>query len=152
MKLSPEDRIITERLAAGVLCRDGFLGDDRRPLPEILEADLATVEALELTHEQIADRLGQALRDAMARYGTPADAGGGLEAVYVEAMGRIPCPFGCGTVAAKGQVELTRTATGRRICFTPLSVHLIEAHGFYQGRGSRFRLDPRDAAEILGLI
>ncbi len=39
MKTSPEERRIVERMAPGALCRDGFLGDDLRPVREILEAD-----------------------------------------------------------------------------------------------------------------
>ena len=141
MKQSPEERIITERLAPGVYCRDGFLGTDRRPLSEILDTDSSTVEALGVTHERIAARLADALRTAMRAFGTTVKVGDHLTAVYHEAMGKIPSPFGDG-VFAKGEVELADTRTGERIYVTPLSMHLIAAHGFYQGIGSRYRLDP----------
>ncbi|HAU36692.1 MAG TPA: hypothetical protein DCX07_03115 [Phycisphaerales bacterium] len=138
-----------ERMAPGVLCRDGFLGGDDRPLGEILDADRAAVEAAGLTHEEIVRRLGEILRLAMARYGAPVEVGGGLTAVYVEAMGRIPCPWGGHGVFAKGEVRLADRLTGRQIVFTPLSVHLVDEHGFYQGKGSRYRLEPRLLAELL---
>ena len=151
MKLSPQDERIMQRMAPGVLCRDGFLGDDRRSLGEILEADRSAVEGLGLTHEKIADRLEAILHQAMTCYGTPTDVGNGLTGVYIEAMGRIPCPFGGGKVFPKGEVELS-DPSGTKYCFTPLSVHLIREHGFYQGHGSRYRLDPAAITRVLGLM
>ena len=151
MKQTPEERAISERLGPGVLCREGFLGRDGRPLGEILDTDNSTVAGLGLTHEQIARGLGDVLRRAVAALGTPVGVGEGCEAVYREAMGRIPCPWGgCGTFR-KGHVELT-DAAGEAVCFTPLSVHLMAEHGFYQGRGSRYRLEPGRVARMLGLV
>ena len=152
MKQIPEERKIAERMAPGVLCREGFLGADTRPLGEILDADNSTVAGLDLTHEQIAARLGEVLRQAVAGLGTTVRVGQGLTCIHREAMGRIPCPWGrCGTFP-KGQAELTEAATGRTLCFTPLSVHLIAAHGFYQGRGSRYRMEPDRLAPVLGMV
>lgn len=151
MKLSPEYSKITERMAPGVLSRDGFLGSDRRPLPEILDADRSTVEGLGLSHEAIAEKLEEILHQAMEHYGTPVKVGDDLQAVYIEAMGRIPCPFGDATVRPKGQVDLRELSTGREISFTPLSVHMIAEHGFYQGHGSAYRVEPALAAEMLRL-
>jgi len=151
MKQTPEERTIAQRMAPGVLCREGFLGPDGRPLGEILDTDNSTVAGLDRTHEQIAARLGEILRQAVAGLGTPVRVGERLRCVYREAMGRIPCPWGrCGTFG-KGEAELIDTATGQTVRFTPLSVHLIAAHGFYQGRGSRYRLEPQRICRMLGL-
>jgi hypothetical protein len=150
MKQSPHDRRIVERMAPGVLCRDGFLAPDTRPLGEIIDTDRSTVERLGTSHAEIAGRLAEILDRAAAACGAPVDVGGGLTAVYHEAMGRIPSPWGEGRRFAKGEVELT-DAAGRMLRFTPLSVHLIAEHGFYQGRGSRYRLDPEAACRMLGI-
>ncbi|MFP4354638.1 MAG: hypothetical protein ACLFUJ_05895 [Phycisphaerae bacterium] len=150
MKLSPQDQQIVDRMQPGVLCKDGFLGTDSRSLGEILQHDQSIVESLDTSHEEIAEKLDDVVKKAMACYGTPAAVGPHLEAVYLEAMGRIPCPFGGeGLVFAKGEVELTQTQTGEVINFTPLSVHLIRQHGFYQGKGSRYRIDPEKVASML---
>jgi hypothetical protein len=151
MKLSPEIRKITDRMAPGVLTRDGFLGTDHRSLPEILDDDSNQVDRLGLTHERIAAELDRVLRRAMEHYGTPVQVRQGLEAVYIEAMGRIPCPFGDGTMCSKGQVDITEASTGRKLSVTALSIHMIAAHGFYQGRGSAYRVEPSVAAEMLGI-
>ncbi|HET6427887.1 MAG TPA: hypothetical protein VFJ30_05735 [Phycisphaerae bacterium] len=150
MKQSPADKRITERMAPGVLCREGFLGADRRPLAEILDADRSAVVGLGVTHEQLADRLDEVLRKAVAALGTPVEIRPGLMAVFHEGMGRIPCPWGHG-IFPKGEVELADERTGETLRFTPLSVHLIGAHGFYQGCGSCYRIDPESLVRIFGL-
>jgi hypothetical protein len=109
------------------------------------------VEGLGLSHQAIAEKLDEILHAAMEHYGTPVKVGEDLQAVYIEAMGRIPCPFGDAAVRPKGQVDLREISTGREISFTPLSVHMISEHGFYQGRGSAYRVDPAVAAGMLGL-
>lgn len=135
----------------GVLCGEGFLGADGRDLAEIIAADDAQVREMGSSHKQLADALDGVCRAAMATYGTPTPIGEHLQAVCRPARGVIPCPWGHGETFAKGEIELTDARTGRSIVFTPLSVHLIEAHGFYQGRGSRYRIEPAEAGKLLGL-
>jgi len=146
MKLSPDEIRITERMAPGALCRDGLLGTDRRPLREILEADRSVVAGLDATHEAIAEKLSHVYGQARDAFGNPVDIGDGMTAVFHEAMGRIPCPWGDGSFP-KGVVELT-APDGAVHTFTALSVHLIAAHGFYQGHGSPFRLEPALLARL----
>jgi hypothetical protein len=150
MKLSPQDREIMDRMAPGVYCRDGFLGDDRRPLGEILDADRSAVEDAGTTHERIAAALAAILNQAEPACGAPVHVAGNLTATFTEGMGRIPCPWGDG-IFHKGEVELTDAAGAVVARFTPLSVHLIAAHGFYQGRGGPYRLDPAAIAELLAV-
>jgi len=93
-------------------------------------------------------RMNEVLRKAVGAFGAPVKVGDHLTAEYREAMGRIPCPFGDG-VFPKGEVELTDSRSGRTIRMTPLSVHMIGAHRFYQGAGSRYRTEP---AELCGIL
>jgi hypothetical protein len=37
----------------------------------------------------------------------------------------------------------------REITYTLLNSHLIGEHGFYEGKGSPFRLEPRELIDIL---
>ena len=141
MKQSPQEKQITDRMQPGVYCRDGFLGTDGRTLGEILDTDRSAVEALGTTHERIAAAMERVLDKTVAAGGAPVQIGERLTAEFGEAMGRIPCPFGDG-VFRKGEVELTDDRSGEMFRFTPLSVHLIAAHGFYQGRGSPYRIAP----------
>ena len=149
MKQTPQDKLVIERMAPGVLCRDGFLGTDTRSLDEILAADRAAVEKLGLTHERIAAALADALSKATAGLGRPVEISETVTAVYRESMGRIASPWPGEGVFAKGEMELTDSAAALTRHVTPLSVHLIAAHGFYQGRGSRYRLEPAELARLL---
>ena len=151
MKLSPAESRVVERMASGVLCRDGFLAGDPRPLPEILDTDASEVARLNLSHEQLAQRLAKLLDVAMEGMGATVEVGGGLRVRYAESMGRIPCPWGGCGVFAKGEVEVIGPDGTVPARFTPLSVHLIGRHGFYQGRGSRYRMEPASLAGLIGL-
>jgi len=151
-KVSPEIQRILQRMAPGVLSGEGFLGTDSRPLPDIIDADNSTVAGLGVSHEELARRLEEILAAAVAALGNPVHlAGGRLRALHREGMGRIPCPWGDGAIFPKGELELTEVATGRMLRFTALSVHLLGRHGFYQGRGSRYRLEPERLCALLGL-
>ncbi len=136
-------------MAPGALCAEGFLGSDGRSLDNILADDGHTVESLGLTHEHIADRLDGVMQAALAAFGNPVYVGDGLIAVARDAMGPIACPWGGCGVFAKGEIELTDTRRGKTVVVTPLSVHLIRRHGFYQGKGARYRLEPSELAALL---
>ena len=91
-------------------------------------------------------------RAASAGLGAPVHLpGGNLVAEYHEAMGYIASPWPDGRTFPKGEVVVADTATGERVVFTPLSVHLVRRHGFFQGRGSPYRLEPAKLARVLGL-
>ena len=145
---------VVARMAPGVCCLEGFLGDDERPLAMMLADDAAMVASAGTTHREIAAALSEVLAKVAGIYGTPVGLRPGVTAVFHESMGRIPCPYGDG-VYAKGDVELRQDAgpgeEPKVWRFTPLSIHLIEAHGFYQGRGTRYRLEPGEIAKVLGL-
>jgi hypothetical protein len=149
MKQSVQVQKALEQMAPGVITRDGFLGDDHRPLADILLADEAAEKALGLGHEGIARRM-QELRDAgMPGLGEFVAVAPHFEVRVDSVRGRLPCPFGDPGIFPKGSVTVRNRRTGREIIFTDLHIHLVRAHGFYEGRGSPFRLEPKDLAEVL---
>ena len=149
MKQSPRELHMEELMRSGVLSGEGFLGDDARPVAEIIEADRAVMDCLGLSLEEFALPAKRAISLAIAALGSPISLGSGLTAVFVESLGALPCPWGrCGRFP-KGQLEVT-DRDGRMILrMTPLSVHLIEVHGFFQGRGSPYRIEPESVWPIL---
>lgn len=150
MKRDPSLGRVVERMAPGILCRDGFLAPDPRPLEEVLDADRSALSALGISPEELAAGLRCIYELARAALGTPLPIGA-LIATHRDAMGRIPCPWGgCGTFP-KGEAELADPATGQTLILTALGLHMLAAHGFCGGRGSRFRLDPATAARLLRL-
>jgi len=150
MKEMPAEDALRRKMQPGAISGGGFLGSDARSLQDILDTDAAAIAALGLTHLQVAERLGEIVRAAMAAQGAPAEVGTGLQAVYRESRGRVPCPWADG-MFDKGQVEITDTRSGETLLCTPLSVHMIAAHGFYQGRGSCYRIEPGRLRRLMGL-
>jgi hypothetical protein len=149
MKQTVQMQRAQQRMAPGVITRDGFLGDDRRPLVDILIADEETVKALGREHAAIGARMVE-LRDAgMAGLGEFVNVAPHFEVRVDSVRGRLPCPFGDPGIFPKTNVTVRNTRTGREITYTDLHIHLVWAHGFYEGRGSPFRLEPGDLAEVL---
>ena len=149
MKQSPELSIAQANMRPGVITLYGFLGPDDRNLIDILIEDDGAVKRLGLTHEQIGRRMEE-LRDNGAR---------GLgEFIHVEphfqvrvetVRGKLPCPFEGPGLHRKTNTQVRNEATGREVVYSDLQIHLIARHGFYQGRGSMFRLNPAELAEVL---
>jgi hypothetical protein len=149
MKQTVQMQKVQARMAPGVITRDGFLGEDRRPLIDILLADGEAVKAIGLDHAAIAARMVE-LRDAgMAGLGEFVDVAPHFEVRVDSVRGRLPCPFGDPGIFPKTNVTVRNTHTGREITYTGLHIHLVRVHGFYEGHGSPFRLEPRDLAEVL---
>jgi hypothetical protein len=149
MKQTVQMQKVQERMAPGVITRDGFLGDDRRPLADMLLADETAVKEIGLEHPTIAARMVE-LRDAgMAGLGEFVDVAPHFEVRVDSVRGRLPCPFGDPGIFPKTNVTVRNTRTGREITYTDLHIHLVWAHGFYEGRGSPFRLEPGELAEVL---
>ncbi len=150
MKQPPHLIRAQARMAPGVLTMDGFLGGDTRDLAEILEDDEGAVRRLGLRHDQLAAALQRLTEKAIGAFGAPVQEGlFGLCAW--EAMGAIPCPFGEPGLHPKAVIEATRTDTGEHLSWTALQIHLIRGHGFYEGRGSPFRLEPEVLARFLAV-
>jgi len=149
MKRVPKWRDIEEMMKPGRLTRDGMLGSDPRPLEEIIESDGATVARLGLTHGDIARRLEELTAASMERLGDPVIVEETYEVRVEEARGSLPCPFKHPGRWRKAVTYCRHLPTGESIAWTALGVHMIEAHGFYEGRGSPFRLDPERIARLL---
>jgi hypothetical protein len=135
----------------GVISRDGFLGHDRRPLVEMLEEAANRVNSLGLSHAEIADRMEYFLERAGHGLGTTVTVGEHYEVRAETARGGMPCPWGHPGMYPKVNVFLTNRATGDEVVWTALQVHMVREHGFYEGRGSLFQLDPVKLARALGL-
>lgn len=131
--------------------RHGFMGRESRKLIEILNEDQKTVKALGLSDELIAHKLRTLTEKAYKGLGRPVIAFNKYEVVAEAARGQIPCPWGHPGLYNKTRIRLRKIATDETLVWSDLSIHLIEVHGFYQGRGSPYRLDPCMAKKILDL-
>lgn len=149
MKQSPQLQKAQNAMRPGVITRDGFLGHDTRNLVDILIEDEAEVQRLNLTHAEIAQRMIE-LRDAgMRGLGDFINVEPHFEVKVDTVRGKLPCPFGDPGIFPKTNTVVRNLELGREITYTDLSIHMIMAHGFYEGRGSGFRLEPSEIVEVL---
>jgi hypothetical protein len=150
MKPNPANQHTREMMARGRLARDGFLGDDTRTLDDIIAADEAVLESEGVSRADLADLLDELHEAADEALETPRELFDGRVTVQlIEVMGRIPCPFGCGVPEHKAAIQVT--AGDIVFTFTPLHAHLIREHGFFQGKGSWFRLEPLELIALYRL-
>lgn len=151
MKQSPSEKNLRRNLGPSKFSAEGFLGQDLRPVDEIVADDL---RALERSGVSLADLLGalrHAYETARQALGAEVEIRPGVTSVFYESRGRIPSPFRNGRSYEKGEAVVTDHASGRKMVLTDLGLALIERHGFFQGRGSRYRIEPAEAIEVLGL-
>lgn len=151
MKRSPHDCTQRDKLQPSKFSAAGFLGRDERPLEEIINADVREVEQRGLTQTQVADSLQEVHDQARAAMGARVQIRPGLWAEYHESMGRIPSPFSGEGVFEKGQTTVYDREGMPRLILSALSIHLIRAHGFFQGKGSPYRIEPGEAIDLLGI-
>jgi len=142
-------RALSEDLAPGAASRDGFLGSDMRPAAGIIRADARAVAKAGLTNRQIAARMAHFRQRAEEGLGAFVKVGEHFEASCEVERGFIPCPFGDSPPLRKKTIVVRNLRRNREIVFSELNIHLVSAHGFYEGKGSPFRLEPLELAAML---
>ena len=139
-------------LLPGSISAEGFLGADPRGLAEIIAEDTQTVAACGTSNAAIAARLRELTEAGEAGLGRPVLVDSHLEVTVSDTRGLIACPFADGHGEHKRLTTVIDRQTGQAACWSDLNIHLIERHGFYEGKGAAFRVEPRALAEILGLV
>jgi len=124
------------------LVADGFMGDDKRSTPEIIQSDLRTLSLAQRSTEQLAQRMTAITNQAIAGLGTWVQIDSLRQARVDEAKGTLVCPWPHAGRFAKRVTTLKLTASGETIRWSDLNIHLIAAHSFFEGKGSHFRLEP----------
>jgi hypothetical protein len=151
VKQDPRLTTAERNMAPGEISRTGFLGSDPRRLIDILIDDGQLVNSLGLTHSMLASAMERLTEHGRQAFGNPVLADGFLEVTVEDSRGNIACPFGHNGMYPKENVTVKNIKTGESICWTALNIHLIKEHGFYEGKGSPFRVEPEAVARVLGL-
>ncbi len=149
MKKSPDSQKLEEILRSSKLSAVGFMGSDNRSLTEIVDADLAELARLDYTAPQLAEKIQQITDLAAKALGNWAHIDDTHRAKVTEAKGRIPCPWPHPAYFAKRVTTLKDTKTGTEIKWSDLNIHLIKEHGFFEGKGSPFRIEPKQIIKML---
>lgn len=147
MKNTQAESEAHERMKSGAITAQGFLGTDTRSIADIVQADTESFRRAGIDTDQTADFLEQ-LRDAGQKgLGEPTGVGNRYVVTVGDARGLLPCPFQDGTFH-KNSVAVVDEQSGGSITYSDLSIHLLRAHHFCQGKGSPFRLDPEIIAAM----
>jgi hypothetical protein len=148
MKLSPHEQEREKPFGPSKFSGDGFLGNDPRHPDEIIAADRELLERLGTTGEAIADLLEATFNKAESAMGAPVELRPGISATFFESRGKVPSPFRGDGVFQKGEVAVRDRHGGTQIFITRLGINMIRKHAFFQGRGSRYRIEPGDALHV----
>lgn len=151
MKRSPDEEHLRMNLGPSKFSAEGFLGHDDRSLEEIVASDLRSLEELGATKGQLVHTLRDVYNKAKEAFGAEIHVAPDVTAVYYESRGRVPSPFRGDGTFEKGEVMLRNAQNSQSLLVTNLSIHLIEKHGFFQGKGTRYRIDPRIAVEMFDI-
>jgi hypothetical protein len=151
MKQSPSEKELTRNLGPSKFSASGFLGSDSRPVDEIVSEDLRSLEKNQVAKEALVEALKRAYETAKEAFGAEVDIRQGVTAVFYESMGHVPSPFQADGVFEKGEAVVKDEEGGDAVVITSLGIHLIEKYSFFQGKGSRYRIDPDTAIKIFRL-
>ena len=125
------------------------MGCDPRSVAEIIDADEFEVSKFGYTTRQLSARM-QEITDAAKRgLGTWVEIDAQHQAMVEEARGSIACPWPHLRRFIKRVTTIKRLDSGQIIRWTDLNVHLIAEHGFFEGRGSAFRIEPGKLAKVI---
>lgn len=131
------------------LRRGGYLGVDRRDVAEIVETDATALARRGADAADLARRMRR-LRDLGRKaLGGEVEIDGRYRVSVVVERGLLVCPFGDTRSVAKTVTTVHDLRTGRSLTFSDMNIHLIERHGFFEGCGSAFRIEPDDLCDLL---
>ena len=141
MKMSPQYLKAQLNMAPGKITKDGFLGDDLRPLSDIIQKDEEVLESLGMDIDLLAAQMRELMRRGVEGLGEPITVDGKWLVKVDEARGRIPCPFE-DELLRKRTLQVKNLNNQAEVIYSDVSIHLLEKHHFLQGWGSTFRLEP----------
>jgi len=150
MKQSPRDKKLEEVLRSTRLVAGGFMGTDSRHPMDVIGQDMAELEKLGVSPQQLTARMHELTTLAKPRLGTwIEDVSGKLRVKSEDFKGMLVCPWPHPGSYDKRITTVEHLRTGKQISWTDLNIHMIEEHGFFEGKGSFFRIEPAEIVNIL---
>ncbi len=126
------------------LHRGNYLRGDDRPLARILEEDAAEVTRLEMDLEDVTSKMKRLYDLGRKGLGDTVIVDVIFEVSVREERGILAGPWGDQFAAPKATVTAVNLRNGKTLTFSVLGWHLIRSHGFFQGMGSPFRIEPKE--------
>jgi hypothetical protein len=146
---------LEKRMRPGADSRAGFLGKDESLL-EVLAADnRLVVDELGLSHQEIARHLriigAIAVKKAKEKSLDIRYHGQTFRLSNSFSRGFQESPFDDGT-KTNCNTTLVNVGSGKKLTFSLLVPEMIERYGFYEGKGTPYRVDPRAVLDVLGFV
>jgi len=142
MKLSPTDKIIQDKMKPGILTANGFLGNDKRNFRDIIADDMKIVNSFDKSLEDIANRMQYLMEKSFLSYDSSIVVDKNYEVEYNSYRGVLLSPFPNAGRFGKATIKVTNLKNHMCVVWTPLHVHFIRDFGFFEGKGSKFRIEP----------
>ncbi|MDH4210106.1 MAG: hypothetical protein OEV79_01485 [candidate division WOR-3 bacterium] len=142
MKKSPQEKKLENMLKSSKFSSSGFMGTDRRNLWEIIDEDAAQVARTGKTMEEISTRMQQITNTGAEGLGVWVVIGQNLRVMVDDNRGVVPCPWPHHVRCLKRITTVNNSETGTSLRWSELNIHLIKEHGFFEGKGSPFRIEP----------
>ena len=146
LKSDPELFETEEKLIQG-----NYMRGESRGLSRLIDDDKALVSSLDLDMEIVTNLLDRLYHEACAGMGDPVQVDGKYEVSLREDRGKMACPWSDRYFAPKALVSARNIKNDRTIRFSVLGLHMIKQHGFFQGIGSPFRIEPQDLKSFFEL-
>jgi hypothetical protein len=135
----------------------GFLGPDEKLLDVMAMDNQYVVDEVGLTHQELATHL-----HAMATIGfwqfeqkkaasTFVYRGRRFKVTFLHTKGTQPSPFLDDTESGSN-ATVQNLDSGKTLQYSLLVPHMIERYGFYEGKGTSYRVDPRKVVEVFDFL
>lgn len=136
--------------------RSGFLGAEEKLLDILAMDNTYVVEELGLTHQELAKHLNAMGSIAFWQSEKKADGpfryrGRRFKVTLLLTAGSQPSPFRDGTRSGTN-VKVENLDNGKALGYSLLVPHLIERYGFYEGKGTPYRVDPRAVLDVFDFL
>jgi len=145
---------LEDSMRPGVLSTAGFLGKDEKLLDVLVADNRLVVDELGLTHQQLARPLrvlGAVARTEPGKSKVVTYGGRRfrIQATLYRASVRSPFEDGTGTNCV---VTIHNLANDKKLTYSLLVPEMVERYGFYEGKGTRYRLEPRSIIEVCDFL
>lgn len=149
MKKSPQQRKLERLLRSSKFSASGFMGRDRRSLWEIIDEDAAEIAKRGKTMEEVAARMEQLTDFAKQGLGDWIHISKNVHVSIDDNRGMIPCPWPHRARCLKRITTARHIPSDTVVRWSDLNIHLIKEHGFFEGKGSPFRIEPDVLMDII---
>jgi len=149
MKQGPEVQHLDMALRSSALVAGGFMGHDPRSVTEVIDTDAAELFRLGVTDKELAARMKEITQKAADAQGTWVEIDPDHEAQVDETRGATACPWRHRGRYFKRVTTVRRKNSDETIRWSDLNTHMVDAHGFLEGKGSMFRIEPAPFVRML---